>query len=131
MANLVSIPAAVLGGRLSDRIGRKRTSLLGLTMQGIAAGTMFSIMNSMNFPASATIIAPALCGIQVTAGTQAAFFSEALPTSMRYTGSALGMTMAGLIFGAPIPFVAAWIFQNTENGTLALTCIGLGLVILS
>ncbi|MFJ4264404.1 MFS transporter [Paenarthrobacter nicotinovorans] len=131
MANLVSIPAAVLGGRLSDRIGRKKTFLVGLTLQGIAAATMFPIMNSMNYPASAAIIALALCGIQVTAGTQAAFFSESLPTTMRYTGSALGMTMSGLIFGAPIPFLAAWIFQNTTNGTLALTCIGLGLVIIS
>ncbi|MET3934560.1 MFS transporter [Arthrobacter sp. OAP107] len=131
MANLISIPAAFFGGRLSDRIGRKKTFLIGLAMQGIAAGTMFPIMNSMNYPASAAIIAFALCGIQVTAGTQAAFFSESLPTTMRYTGSALGMTMAGLIFGAPIPFVAAWIFQNTSNGTLALTCIGLGLVLIS
>jgi MFS family permease len=131
MANLISIPAAVLGGRLSDRIGRKKTFLLGLTMQGIAAGTMFPIMNSMNYPASVAIVALALCGIQVTAGTQAAFFSESLPTSMRYTGSALGMTLAGLLFGAPIPFIAAWIFQNTSNGTVALTCIGLGLVLIS
>lgn len=131
IANLISIPAAVLGGQLSDRIGRKKTFLLGLTMQGIAAGTMFPIMNSMNYPASVAIIAIALCGIQVTAGTQAAFFSESLPTSMRYTGSALGMTLAGLFFGAPIPFIAAWIFQNTENGTVALTAIALGLVVIS
>ena len=131
IANLVSIPAAILGGRLSDIIGRKKTFLLGLLMQGIAAATMFPIMNSMNYPLSVAIISLALCGIQVTAGTQAAFFSESLPTTMRYTGSALGMTMAGLIFGAPIPFIAAWIFQNTENGTMALTAIALGLVIIS
>lgn len=131
IANLVSIPAAILGGRLSDRIGRKKTFLVGLTLQGIAAGTMFPIMNSMNYPASVAIITIALCGIQVTAGTQAAFFSESLPTSMRYTGSALGMTLAGLFFGAPIPFIAAWIFQNTENGTVALTAIALGLVVIS
>jgi MFS family permease len=131
VANLVSIPAAVLGGRLSDRIGRKKTFLLGLALQGAAAGTMFPIMNSMNFPASVAIIALALCGIQVTAGTQAAFFSESLPTTMRYTGSALGMTLAGLFFGAPIPFVAAWIFQNTPNGTVALTAIALGIVMIS
>ncbi len=131
IANLISIPAAIFGGRLSDRIGRKKTFLLGLGMQGLAAGTMFPIMNSMNYPASVAIIALALCGIQVTAGTQAAFFSESLPTSMRYTGSALGMTLAGLVFGAPIPFIAAWIFQNTSNGTVALTSIGLGLVLIS
>ncbi|WP_336715464.1 MFS transporter [Arthrobacter sp. USHLN218] len=131
IANLISIPAALLGGRLSDYVGRKKTFLIGLTMQGIAAGTMFPIMNSMNYPLSVAVIALALCGIQVTAGTQAAFFSESLPTTMRYTGSALGMTLAGLLFGAPIPFIAAWIFQNTSNGTAALTAIALGLVVIS
>lgn len=131
IANLVSIPAAVLGGRLSDIIGRKKTFLIGLTMQGTAAATMFPIMNTMNYPLSVAVIALALCGIQVTAGTQAAFFSESLPTTMRYTGSALGMTFAGLIFGAPMPFIAAWIFQVTENGTAALTAIGVTLVVIS
>lgn len=67
-----------------------------------------------------------MVGIQFSAGTQAAFFAESLPTSIRYTGSALGMT-----FGAPIPFLAAWIFQNTENGTVALTAIALSIVVLS
>ncbi|GAA2955410.1 hypothetical protein [Glutamicibacter sp. BW77] len=72
-----------------------------------------------------------MVGIQFSAGTQAAFFAESLPTSMRYTGSALGKTFGGLIFGAPIPFLAAWIFQNTENGTVALTAIALSIVVLS
>lgn len=130
-ANLISIPAAILGGKFSDVLGRKKVFLIGLTLQGIAAATMFPIMNGMNLLFSAAIISLALCGIQITAGIQASFFSEALPTPMRYTGSALGMTLAGLIFGAPIPFIAAWIFQNTSNGTLALTLIGVSLVVLS
>lgn len=131
IANMISIPAAVFGGWASDKIGRKKTFLLGLLLMGIAAGTMFPIMDSMNSVATTAIIALALCGIQIDAGTQAAFFAESLPTSMRYTGSALGMTFGGLIFGAPIPFIAAWIFQNTENGSMALTIIGLSIVALS
>lgn len=131
IANVVSIPAAIFGGWISDKIGRKKAFLMGLVLQGIAAGTMFPIMNNMNIVATTAIISLALCGIQINAGTQAAFFAESLPTSMRYTGSALGMTLGGLIFGAPIPFIAAWIFQNTSNGSLALTIIALSIVLLS
>jgi MFS family permease len=131
IANLVSIPAAVLGGHLSDRIGRKKTFLLGLVLMLVAAATMFPIMNTMNFPASVAIVTVALCGIQICAGVQPALFAEAVPTTMRYTGSALGMSGAALIFGAPIPFVAAWIFQNTDNGTMALTLLAAGIVLLS
>lgn len=131
IANVASIPAAIFGGWISDKIGRKKAFLMGLVLQGIAAGTMFPIMNNMNIVATTAIISLALCGIQINAGTQAAFFAESLPTSMRYTGSALGMTLGGLIFGAPIPFIAAWIFQNTSNGSLALTIIALSIVLLS
>ncbi|WP_166969754.1 MFS transporter [Brevibacterium atlanticum] len=131
IANLISIPAAILGGRVSDFIGRKKTFFIGLAMQGTAAASMFPIMNSMNYPLSVAVIALALCGIQTTAAVQAPFFAESLPTRMRYTGSALGMTFAGLIFGAPIPFIAAWIFQHSSQGTTALTAIGVGLVVIS
>lgn len=130
-ANLISIPAAVFGGWLSDHIGRKKAFLIGLTLQGVAAATLFPILNSLNLALSVAIISTALCGIQITAGTQAPFFSESLPTRMRYTGSALGMTFAGLLFAAPTPFVAAWIFQNTSYGTTALTGIGIALVLTS
>jgi len=131
IANLVSIPAAIFGGWASDKIGRKKTFLLGLVLQAVAASLLFPIMNSMTLVGTTAIIALALCGIQINAGTQASFFAESLPTSMRYTGSALGMTFGGLIFGAPIPFIAAWIFQHSENGSLTLTIIAVSIVLLS
>lgn len=131
IANAVSIPAAIFGGYLSDRIGRKKAFLLGLSLMLVAAATMFPIMNTMNYPASVAIVTLALCGIQICAGVQPALFAEALPTNMRYTGSALGMSGAALVFGAPIPFLAAWIFQNTDDGTLALTLLAAGIVVLS
>lgn len=114
-------------------IMKKPGTVIQLVLSWAASAGLFwiCVTYAVNYLTSVAIITIALCGIQITAGVQAAFFSEALPTAMRYTGSALGMTMAGLLFGAPIPFVAAWIFQNTSNGTLALTAIALGLVIIS
>lgn len=88
-------------------------------------------MNSTNLVGTTMIIALTLCGIHINAGTQASFFAESLPTSMRYTGSALGMAFGGLIFGAPIPFIAAWIVQHSDNGSMALTVIAVYIVLLS
>lgn len=120
IANLVSIPAAVLGGQLSDKIGRKNAYLLGHGIMLIGAFSMFPIMNSMNYIASVAIISFSLIGIQIAAATQTAFWAEALPTKMRYTGSAISLTFGALIFGAPTPFLAAYIMQQTGS-TLAIS----------
>jgi hypothetical protein len=47
------------------------------------------------------------------------------PHEQRCSVSALGMTPACLSFGVRIAFIAAWIFQNTANGNVALTAIEL------
>ena len=45
----------------------------------------------------------------------AAYFTELFPANVRYTGSSLGYQLSGLLFGAPIPIIAAMLV-NAAGG---------------
>lgn len=131
IANFASIFAALLGGRLSDRIGRRKVFATGLVVLGISTAAIFPIFNLRIFPLSVAIVALALCAVQFICGAQAAFYAEALPTPMRFTGSAIGYTGANLLFSAPTPFIASWILLSTGNNVFFISLYSLCLVAIS
>jgi MFS family permease len=107
---LVLIP---LSGVISDRFNRRRV------YAAAAVGT--GLLPFVFFPAIAGGSTPVLVGGVVLGlalhsfmyGPQAAFITEQFPTRLRYTGSSLAYTLAGLIGGsiAPLLFTAligAW-----------------------
>ncbi|MGJ3559775.1 hypothetical protein ACR6C2_18005 [Streptomyces sp. INA 01156] len=92
VANSISIGASLLGGWSSDRIGRKRVLFTGLAVLLAFLVPFFLILDTGNWWLAALTITGALCGVQFMTGCQGAFYAEALPTPVRYTGSALGLT---------------------------------------
>lgn len=130
-ANALSVGAGVLGGRLSDRIGRRKVFAIGTVGLFLALLLLFPLLDLKNWWASAAVISLALCSVQLNAGVQPAFYAEALPTSMRYTGSAMGYTLANLVFSAPTPFVATFLLSVFGGNTIAVTAYGILIVIIS
>jgi MFS family permease len=80
----------------------------------------FPIVDLKSFPLALLIVSVALCGAQFGNAAQGALFAEAFPTRVRYTGSALSLTGASLIFSAPIPFIASWLL-SIGQGTVPIT----------
>lgn len=115
VSNLLSVFAIWLGGYVADRIGRRRVLFIGSAIALAAGLAFFPAADTGNFPLVLTVVAVALTGTQFGNAAQGALFAEAFPTRVRYTGSALALTGANLIFAAPAPFVASW-----------LTSLGLG-----
>jgi MFS family permease len=116
-ANLVTIP---LFGSLSDRIGRRTVYLLGIAFALVYTGLLFRLLDT-GIPS--VIILAVVIGLIIHAslwGTQASFISEQFPTRLRYTGSSLSYTLAGILAAAtPAALVALQSHFGTSWGPTA------------
>jgi MFS family permease len=96
-ANLVTIP---LFGSLSDRFGRRRVYLLGIAFAIAYAWLLFRLLDTA---IPIVIILAVVIGLVIHAslwGTQASFITEQFPTRLRYSGSSLSYTLAGILAAA-------------------------------
>ncbi|MEU3274424.1 MFS transporter [Saccharomonospora sp. NPDC006951] len=121
ISNILSVIAIWWGGRLADVYGRRKILLIGSAGTLAAAIVFFPIVNTGSYPAALAIIAFALVAAQFGNAGQGALFAEAFPTHMRYTGSALALTGANLIFAAPAPFLASWLTGLAGGSTISIT----------
>ncbi len=120
IANSLSIIAIWWGGRVADVYGRRKVLFIGGAVTLVCAVLFFPIINLNSFPLALLIVSVALCGAMFGNAAQGALFAEAFPTKVRYTGSALSLTGASLVFSAPIPFVASWLL-SIGQGTIPIT----------
>lgn len=106
--NALTIP---LFGALSDRVGRRAVYGAGAALGLIWAAVFFPLLES----GSAFLIICALVGALVVHammyGPQAAFIAEQFPTRVRYAGSSLAYTLAGVIGGGVAPAMFATLFK--------------------
>lgn len=124
IANAVSVAACYFGGRISDRIGRKRAVLIGLTGCIIGVTLFFALIQTAAVVPIALAVTFTLCSIQLITGVQPAFFSEQFPTQSRYFGSACAYTLSTLVFAAPTPIVAAALTDAGGSQTVLWLTLG-------
>ncbi|MFB7225778.1 MFS transporter [Streptomyces sp. NPDC056227] len=121
VANFLSAVAIWWGGRLADVYGRRKILLTGSAGTLLAALVFFPLADLGSFPIALAIVAFALVSAQFGNAGQGALFAEAFPTHMRYTGSALALTGANLVFAAPAPFLASWLTSLSNGSTISIT----------
>jgi MFS family permease len=114
--NLVSCVTTLYFGHLSDRVGRKRLSLigyLGLVIWGVpyylALGTKIGLVM-----VAAMVVAQVIN--DSVNGPQPALFAEAFPGRRRYSGASFGFQMAALTAGGPAPILATWLVSTFHSG---------------
>ena len=129
VVELFTIP---LSGYLSDRLGRKRTYLLGAGLMVVTGFIFFELLDTRN---SALIVLGIVLGAiphSILYGTQASLIAEQFTPRMRYSGASIGYQLASIIAGGPAPLVAAWLFSVYKTGTsIAIyicTCALIGFV---
>ncbi|WP_410647716.1 MFS transporter [Amycolatopsis sp. cmx-4-54] len=94
-----------LFGALSDRVSRRKMYLIATIAAGIWPFVFFPMVSGGSFLMLATGIVLALVIHAALYGPQAALVTEQFSPRLRYTGSSLAYTLAGVIGGAPAPLL--------------------------
>ncbi|WP_184330184.1 MFS transporter [Povalibacter uvarum] len=122
--NALTIP---LFGSLSDRFGRR--TIYGI---GVAVGLVWivALFPMLKTGTPAVIIAAISAGLVIHAcmyGPQAAFIAEQFPARVRYAGSSLAYTLAGIVGGgiAPLMFASLLRAYETYWSVVAYTAVAL------
>ena len=114
---VVELFAIPLSGHLSDRIGRKRTYMLGAGLMVISGFAFFDLLDTRQ---PALIVLGIVLGAiphSLLYGTQAALIAEQFTPRMRYSGASIGYQLASIIAGGPAPLIAAWLLSVYRTGT--------------
>jgi metabolite-proton symporter len=102
----------------SDRIGRRRVMTWGMAALVAWSLIYFPLADTRSVP----LIGLSLAGMLVIQGAyigpQAAVFSELFPTTIRYSGASLALTLGTVIGGAPAPSIATKLYQVSGNSRL-------------
>ncbi len=117
IGNAITVP---MFGALSDRFGRRPVYIGGALAAMVWAFVFFMLLDSSQ---PVLICLAVVVGLLIHAamyGPQAAFITEQFPTRVRYAGSSLAYTLAGIIGGGFAPLIIASLFKSYDS-TLAIS----------
>jgi MFS family permease len=108
-------------GALSDRIGRRRTTMYGALAMMLFAFPYFLLLNTRN-PLLIVLALVLALGIPhaLLYGPQSSLIAERFPTPLRYTGASLGYQLASIFAGGPAPIIATSLLTRSLTQPLAL-----------
>lgn len=127
-AQLVALCAALLGGRVADRIGARNTMLIGLVILAVAFAPLFPVVHTGNVVLIGICTAGTIGSIIFVMAAQASFYAYAFPVRMRYFGSSISYATTNVVFGGTAAVVATWLIGLAGGGVGLVTGYGLVLV---
>ncbi|MCG7422917.1 MHS family MFS transporter [Micrococcus sp. ACRRV] len=96
----------LLGGWISDKIGRKTTFVIGYAILIAWAFPMFQLLNTASLPLFSLALFVLTMGLGPSYGPQSAMYAEMFPARVRFSGVSIGYAIGTIIGGAFAPLIA-------------------------
>ncbi|MEU3273943.1 MFS transporter [Saccharomonospora sp. NPDC006951] len=110
---ILTIPYAAM---LADKYGRRPVLLVGCVITVIEAFPFFWLINTgSTFAIIIAMILALPIAHTLTYSPLASFLPELFATRLRYSGSAIGYQVGGMIMSGPVPFISAALFSVADS----------------
>ncbi|BBE21887.1 hypothetical protein MN0502_07700 [Arthrobacter sp. MN05-02] len=129
VAAVFQIGVVLVMGRLSERVGPGRMTLLGGLVTAAAAFPLFWLIDTRNPAAIILAVTLGIAFLSIAYAVTGALLTELFPPRLRYSGVALGYNLAGALSGF-LPFIAVALQGATGGGswTAALLLMAVSLI---
>ena len=110
----ITIP---LSGYASDRIGRKKTYIIGCATMGVFGFVYFALIDTGSSVLIFIAMMLSLIPHDMQYGPQAALIAENFTPRLRYSGASIAYQLASITAGGPAPLIATALFAAYRSGT--------------
>lgn len=114
IAAVFQIPVTVFAGRLSERFGAGRMTVIGGLATAVAAFPLFWLIDTAEPVAITVAITLAIALITLAYAVTGALLTELFPPNLRYSGVSLGYNLAGALSGF-LPLIATVLLAASNN----------------
>lgn len=129
IAAVVQIGVILVIGRISEKVGPGRMTLIGGLVTAVAAFPLFWMIDTRNPAAIILAVTLGIALLSVAYSVTGALLTELFPPQLRYSGVALGYNLAGALSGfLPLIAVALLGVSGGASWTAALLLIVVSLI---
>ncbi|MGO2051689.1 MAG: MFS transporter [Glutamicibacter sp.] len=120
----------LVGGWLSDRIGRRNTFVIGYGIVFVWMIPMFMLVDTANIVLYTIGIFVLTIGLGLSYGPQSAMYAEMFPARIRYSGISIGYAI-GAILGGAFAATVAQILLETTGASISIAIYIMVLTVIS
>ncbi|MGI8393145.1 MFS transporter [Leucobacter sp. W1038] len=113
VAAVVQIVVILIFGRVAEKIGPGRVTLVGGLLSAAAAFPLFWLIDMGSAWAITLAVASGIGLLTITYAVTGALLTELFPANMRYSGVSLGYNIAGALSGF-LPFIGTWMIAQQD-----------------